>query len=140
MARLELLFICIGNTCRSVMAEAMARQLGGDRVRAQSAGLAPTGRVSDRTKAVLEEMGYDTTGLASTGLDAVPLAGVDVVVSLVGPEGLRLLPPNLACDRVVWSISDPYGEDLAVYRRVARGLELRVRRLLRELGALDGVS
>ena len=54
MAPLGILFVCIGNTCRSPMAEAMARAMGGDRVRAYSAGLNPTGRVARETIEVLD--------------------------------------------------------------------------------------
>jgi len=53
MARLSILFLCIGNTCRSPMAEAIARGLGGERVAAHSAGLTPTGRVAEGSLAAL---------------------------------------------------------------------------------------
>ncbi len=122
------------------MAEAIARQLGGDTVRARSAGLAPTGVLAERTVAVLAELGYQTHGLASKGLEAITLGEVDVVVSLIGRDALRHLPPNLAAERVVWAIPDPYGEDLATYRRVARRIESRVHTLLAELGLLADVS
>jgi protein-tyrosine-phosphatase len=130
MRPLSVLFICIGNTCRSPMAEAMARAIGGDRLIVHSAGLAPTGRVASTTLEALRTLGYPGAGLASKGLDEVPLDGLDVVVSLVGPEGLAWLPFRVAARRVAWTIPDPYGNDLATYLAVARTIEERVRALV----------
>ena len=130
MEPLRILFICIGNTCRSPMAEAIARGIGGDAVEAYSAGLAPTGRISDGTVRALERLGYDPSGLSSKGLQAVPLERMDVVVSLVGEHGLLFVPGHLGARRIAWEIPDPYGEELATFLRVARDLERRIRRLL----------
>ena len=115
------------------MAEAITRGLGGGRVAAHSAGLAPTGRIARGTISALQGLGYSTAGLASKGLKEVPLEAMDVVVSLIGEDGLRLLPPSLAARRLAWSIRDPYGDDDAVYAAVAHRLEVHVRRLLDEL-------
>jgi arsenate reductase len=133
MRPLSILFICIGNSCRSPMAEAIARALGGDRVDASSAGLAPTGRVAASTLEALGLLGYPGDGLASKGLDEIPLHGIDVAVSLIGPQGLAWLPPGLAARRLAWSIPDPYGSDLSTYLAVGRAIEERVRALLAEL-------
>jgi len=81
----------------------------------------------------LEELGYETAGLTSKGLDEVPLSSIDVVVSLLGADGLRLLPPTVGERREQWAVRDPYGDDRDVYRAVARDLEARVRSLLEEL-------
>jgi arsenate reductase len=129
----SVLFICLGNTCRSPMAEAIARAIGGDRIVAYSAGLTPTGRVAAGTLNALQRLGYPTAGLASKGLDDVPLEEMDVIVSLVGPDGLRLLPASLTAARLSWSLRDPYGDDDTVYDAVARRLEVQVRDLLDEL-------
>jgi len=128
-----ILFLCIGNTCRSPMAEAIARHLGGDRVRCFSAGLAPTGEISPHTVEALGRLGVPAEGLASKGLEEVPLDEVDVVVSLVGEHGLRFVPAHVGHHREAWEIVDPYGEEPAVYLEVAAELERRVRRLLAEL-------
>jgi protein-tyrosine-phosphatase len=115
------------------MAEAIARGLGGDRIVAYSAGLTPTGRIAEGTLSALQRLGYPAAGLASKGLDDVPLEDMDVIVSLVGPDGLRLLPASLTAHRLAWSLRDPYGDDDAVYDAVARRLEVQVRDLLDEL-------
>ncbi len=128
-----MLFVCVGNSCRSPMAEAMARAMGKGRIEAHSAGLYPTGWIAEKTLATLLDMGYPVDGLHSKGLDAVPLPSMDVVVSLIGDSGLRLLPGGAATHRESWSIRDPYGDDEQVYRAVARGLESRIRMLVAQL-------
>ncbi len=125
-----MLFICIGNTCRSPMAEAIARGLGEGKVEAYSAGLAPTGRVSDKAERALEELGYSAEGLRSNGFDQVPLADMDVVVSLIGIDGLRFLPRNLPAEIVQWSVRDPIGEDEETFVAVAKLLESKLRKLV----------
>jgi protein-tyrosine-phosphatase len=112
------------------MAEAIARGMGGGRVRASSAGLQPFGRIVETTRTTLEELGYDSSGLASKAVDDVDLAGFDVIVSLLGPAGLAGLPSGLGAELESWSVRDPYGEDEVTYRAVARELEIRIRELL----------
>ncbi len=132
MSRLKLLFVCIGNSCRSPMAESMARSLGGDRVEAQSAGVAPAGFIAGPTVSTLERLGYSAEGLFSKGLDVVETADVDVVVWLFGGEIHRAAPCASHARHVHWPVPDPFGEDETVYLRVARDLEARVRALLAE--------
>jgi protein-tyrosine-phosphatase len=129
----KLLFICVANTCRSPIAEAIARAMGGARVEAFSAGLSPSGWVSENALAALTGLGYDPRGLWSKGLDAVPLAEMDVIVSLIGEDGLRFVPSNLTARRESWVIRDPYGEDEAMFVATARILERNIRVLLGEL-------
>lgn len=136
MAPLSILFVCIGNSCRSPMAEAIARHLGGSRVDARSAGLAPAGFVAGGTLTALEALGYSSEGLWSKGLDDVFVQDLDVVVSLLGKEALDLLPRGTGARREVWTVLDPFGEEDDVYLDVARGLEVRIRTLLSE--ELDG--
>jgi arsenate reductase len=133
MVPLSILFICVGNTCRSPMAEAIAAGLGGGRLRASSAGIRPFGRIVPVTVETLEALGYDPGGLASKGLDDVDLATFDVIVSLLGPAGLSYLPPSLGAQLESWTIRDPYGEDDEVYLAVARELERRIGELLSDL-------
>jgi arsenate reductase len=133
MRPLSVLFICVGNTCRSPMAEAIARAIGGDRVAVSSAGLAPTGRVAEASLEALLALGYPCDGLASKGLDEVPQGGLDVVVSLIGPAGLTWIPAHAAVRREVWTVPDPYGSDEETYLAVARTIEERVRGLLDDL-------
>jgi protein-tyrosine-phosphatase len=83
--------------------------------------------------AALAELGYPNDGLSSKALHEVPLTEMDVVVSLIGDEGLRFLPSNLGATLESWSIRDPYGEDEEVYLASARTIEKHIKALLRQL-------
>ena len=61
----EALFLCTGNSARSILAEAILNRFGADRFRAHSAGSQPKGQVHPMALQVLEERGYDTTGFRS---------------------------------------------------------------------------
>lgn len=132
MAENVVLFVCVGNSCRSPMAEAIARALGGGHIECRSAGLAPAGFIAEPTRDTLAALGYSSDNLSSKGLDEVRLDDVDVVVSLLGRRGLDLVPRGHELRREAWSIRDPIGEDEEVYLEVAREIEGRVRRLLVE--------
>jgi arsenate reductase len=129
----KVLFICLANTCRSPMAEAIARGLGGGRVDAYSAGFTPTRGVAPGALRALSALGYPADGLSSKGLDQVPLEEMDVIVSLIGNEGLRFLPPSLPGERVSWLVRDPYGEDDDAFVAAARTIESKVASLVKEL-------
>ena len=58
----RVLFVCIGNTCRSPMAEALANHYGSDVLRATSAGIAPTNAVTRNTVLAMSEMNIDVSG------------------------------------------------------------------------------
>jgi protein-tyrosine-phosphatase len=133
MDTVSILFICIANTCRSPMAEAIARAIGGGRVAAFSAGLSPTGMVADGSLATLRRLGYPAEGLSSKGIDDIPADQMDVIVSLIGADGLRYLPQGLTPRLEAWSIRDPYGDDEEVYLGVGRELERRITSLINEL-------
>ena len=61
----RVLFLCSGNSARSIMAEALLTALGDGRFEAYSAGTRPSGAVHPRTLALLERNGHDITGLCS---------------------------------------------------------------------------
>lgn len=128
-----MLFFCIGNMCRSPMAEGIARALGSGRIEAHSAGLSPAGRVDPLAIRTLLELGYSADGLSSKGLTEVPLHDMDVIVSLIGREGLTILPRNLSARQVAWAVRDPMGEDEEAFLATAELLQRKVRALLREL-------
>ena len=67
---LNVLFLCTGNSARSILAEGLLAGLGGERFRAYSAGSHPAGVVHPRALDVLARHGMPTTGLRSKGWEA----------------------------------------------------------------------
>ena len=128
--RRRILFICVGNSCRSQFAEAFSRQLAADVIEPASAGLYPFGRIDEATQAVGREFGLSFDGQSSKGFTKDDLHRADLVVNLSGiPARAALKTERPVVD---WEVDDPFGEDLAVYRRIATEIEGKVRQLAGE--------
>jgi arsenate reductase (thioredoxin) len=117
MPKPKVLFICLGNSCRSIMAEALARHRCGDRWEAASAGLNPLGFVAPETLEVLTEMGVSTAGLRSKGLEEFDLAEYGLLVNLTKYSLIGRMPPDRASRVRKRPAPDPYGGSLEGYRR-----------------------
>src|SRR6202453_485344 len=61
----NVLFLCTGNSARSIMAEAILNKLGAEKFRAYSAGSQPKGQVHPETLRLLQSLGYDTSSFRS---------------------------------------------------------------------------
>jgi arsenate reductase len=109
-------FICLGNSCRSIMAEAISRHYYGSEVEALSAGLRPLGWVAPETLTVLEELGIPTTGLRSKGLNEINLADCRAVINLTAGKMSFPLPPGFKGRIYQHPVMDPYGFILGTYR------------------------
>lgn len=128
------LFVCVGNACRSPMAEALARHLASDVIAASSAGLAPLGFVSPATVAVLAEIGVSTEGLTSTRLVGQDLGKVDLLINIAGKPLGGIV--NAATPVESWSVADPFGLDLTAHRQTRDEIKRRVVDLATRLRAL----
>jgi arsenate reductase len=107
------------------MAEALARHLVPDVIEASSAGLMAVGYVAAPTSAVLAENGVACEGLISKPLRMVDFSSIDLVVNLAGcPVEKHLEGRALPVED--WEVGDPFGADLAVYRRIRDEIERRV--------------
>src|SRR5215472_17261570 len=125
----NVLFVCIGNSCRSQMAEAMAKKLGKGKVRAWSAGLFPLGWLASGTHIVMEENAFFLDGQWSKGLKDVEIDDMDIVVEM-GRDVTCPLPDGFKGRLVEWEIPDPYGAALEEYRSARDMIEEHVTRLL----------
>jgi arsenate reductase len=129
-AKKRVLFVCIGNACRSQMAEAFARAYGSDILIAKSAGLAPAGALPPLTRQTLSEKQISTDGQFPKNLESFVGQPFDVVVNLSGES----LPAAFGAARLIeWTVRDPIGENQSVYRAVAGQIESLVMRLIIEL-------
>jgi protein-tyrosine-phosphatase len=132
VVRTKVLFLCIGNACRSQMAEAIARHSASDVIEASSAGLVPFGEIPSTTLAVLRERGISIDGQTSKPLRPEDIAGADLVINMTGRPGASIFTEHLS--RIEdWDVGDPYGFNLAVYREIRDQIETRVEDLARRL-------
>jgi arsenate reductase len=126
--RKRILFVCLGNSCRSQMAEAFARAYGADVIEAHSAGLSPASIIQPWTLQVMLERNISMDGQHPKGLELMTKTVFDLVVNM---SGQRLSFPGAPV--VDWPVPDPIGRNQAVYRQVAAQIEDLVMRLVLDL-------
>jgi protein-tyrosine-phosphatase len=126
----RVLFLSTTNASRSQMAEAFARQHGGGRVEAFSAGTDPAERVQVRAVLFMDEIDLDLTPHRPRSLDEVPPGPYDALVAI----GCRPDVPGLEARlREEWQVPDPTHLSPAEFRAVRNLIESRVKDLLARL-------
>jgi protein-tyrosine-phosphatase len=104
---MNVLFLCTGNSCRSILAEAIFNQLAPLDWRAMSAGSRPTGEVHPRSLALLSREGISIDGLHSKSWDQLPLTP-DVVITVCSNAAGETCPAYLGrVLRAHWGVEDP---------------------------------
>ena len=132
VVRTKVLFVCVGNACRSQMAEAIAKHVAPDVIEPSSAGLAAFGEITGATLAVLTEIGISADGQHSKPLLPEELSAADLVVNMTGRSGSAIFTgPTPPVED--WDVGDPFGFDLLVYRGIRDQIEARVENLARRL-------
>lgn len=129
VTRKRVLFVCIGNMCRSPMAEFFARRYGTDVLEAASAGLMPGPVCDSRITKVMAEKGIALEDHFPKGIEELGEGAWDVAVNMSG-----LLMPKLGRAEIrEWPVRDPYQLAEGVYREVRDEIEQRVMGLILEL-------
>jgi len=129
---LNVLFVCVGNSCRSQMAEAFANHHGNGRICAWSAGSAPLGHITPKTYEVMREKGLSLEGQSSKSLRDVPVDQMDVVVGM-GCEVSCPVPVGFKGQVIEWNIPDPYGLSIEYFCDVRDLIEREVLALIESL-------
>ena len=139
-ARRNVLFLCTGNSARSILAEGLLRRLGGDRFEAHSAGSFPTGRVNPGALPILVSMGLDPADFRSKSWDefaapgAPPIDFIFTVCDNAAGEVCPVWPGRPVTAH--WGVEDPAAvkgtgaEVAAAFLEAARRLRLRIERFL----------
>lgn len=123
----RLLFVCVANSFRSQMAEAIAKSLGGTDWDIWSAGSAPSGRVHPMAIQLMTELGLDLSGQRSKGVDALPAREWDYVVTMGCGDAC---PAVRARHRMDWDVPDPAALPMEEARRLRDQLAASIRSLL----------
>jgi arsenate reductase len=114
---MNILFLCTGNSCRSILGEAIFNHLAPAGWHAMSAGSHPTGQVHQRSLALLERVGISTAGLHSKSWDNLP-ATPDIVITVCASAAGETCPAYLGpVLRTHWGVDDPAhatGTDAAI--------------------------
>lgn len=155
------LVLCTGNSCRSILGEALINHMGQGRFKALSAGSHPVGRVNSGALATLERHGLEIDGYSSQSWDEFADNIIDIVITICDNAAGESCPVYLnKAIRAHWGLPDPahvVGTDeqiqvvfentyQALVRRIEKMLELPIPQLsnqeleaaLNEIGKMGG--
>ncbi len=137
----DILVICTGNSCRSILAEALINHLGAGRYRAVSAGSRPTGVVHPQSLEALRRLGVPVGNPRSKSWDEFEGQSFDMVITVCDAAASQSCPLFLGNHKKLhWSTPDPAAalggeEELkAAFDRVCLGLKERVEKELLSRG------
>lgn len=103
----EILFLCTGNSCRSILAEVTLNALAGAALHASSAGSHPAGYVHPRSVRLLQREGFSTEGLSSKSWDDLKITP-DIVITVCASAAGETCPVYLgSAIRAHWGVEDP---------------------------------
>lgn len=133
----NVLILCTGNSCRSILGEALLNHLGGDRFRAFSAGSRPVGKINENALATLARHGLPTEGYRSQSWDEFEDARIDILISVCDSAAGETCPVYLgSAIRGHWGLPDPAHVTgspevvEAAFEATYAALERRIRKLL----------
>ena len=128
----KILFVCVGNSCRSQMAEGFARHFGKQKTEVKSAGTKPALSVSGKATSVMAEEGIDISSHYPKKFSNEDLEWADKIILM----GCGVECPNVGTvsDKVEdWGIDDPIGQPIETYRKIRDEIKHKVKDLLGRL-------
>jgi arsenate reductase len=104
----NVLVLCTGNSCRSVMGEALVNRLGAGRFKAYSAGSNPIGRINAGALATLARHNLPTDGYTSKSWEALEGVDFDILIAVCDSAAGETCPVYLSSAiRTNWGVADP---------------------------------
>jgi arsenate reductase len=127
----RVLFVCIGNACRSQMAEGFARAYGADVLIPASAGLGPAMSVARDTITAMSEKGIDLRHHFPKAIRNLGRAQFDIVVNMSGSE---ILPGEVSGAKIIeWDVDDPVFMSYEEHCKIRDQIETLVMKLVLDL-------
>ena len=133
---MKILFICTHNRCRSILGEAITRQLCNDSIQVRSAGSAPAGEVHPETIKNLERHGYKINDLISQSWDDLGDFIPDVTITVCDNAAKEACPLWLGkAIKIHWGLPDPTHASITdknrteAFNKVIKTLETRIEKL-----------
>lgn len=119
-------FVCIGNSCRSQMAEGFAKEYGSDVLEVYSAGTNPADEVKPNAIEAIKEIGIDISDQYPKLLEDIP-AELDILITM----GCGVECPFVPCKmREDWDLDDPVGKPMEIFRETRDVIENKVKKLI----------
>lgn len=129
MEKLKVGFICVGNSCRSQMAEGFAKEYGSDIFEVYSAGTDPAPEVKPNAVRAMEEKGIDISEQYPKLLKEIP-GELDILITM----GCNVECPYIPCKfREDWGLDDPAGHPIEVFRETRDIIEEKVKDLIEKV-------
>lgn len=140
---IEICFVCTGNTCRSPMAERIARKMAKAKkmkdIKFSSAGIFAKGdNISEKAVLTLKKMGYDSRSRKSVLLKKTK---PNVIYVALTDDHKKYIPAKrvISFEELSGAVPDPYGQDIEVYEKTAKEIEKNIEVLLEKIEKLRGV-
>jgi arsenate reductase len=127
----KVLFVCVGNSGRSQMAEAFFNHMAKGEAYAISAGTEPADRISATAMAAMKEVGIDMSQQAPKLLTMEMMEGADRVITM--GCGVEETCPASFAPTEDWHLEDPKDKPIEEVRRIRDEIRIRVEKLLKEL-------
>lgn len=122
-------FVCVGNSCRSQMAEGFAKEYASDIFEVFSAGTDPSDEVKPNAVKVMEEVGIDISEQHPKLLKEIPNE-LDILITM----GCGVKCPFIPCKmRTDWGLDDPAGKPIEVFREIRDIIEKNVKELINKV-------
>jgi len=127
--RKKILFVCVENSCRSQIAEALVNHFYWQKFFAESAGSKPSGLVNPLAIEVMKDRGVDISGQISKGFTEIRDREFDYVITMGCGDVCPVYPAKKKLD---WKIPDPKNKPLDFFRLVRDDIESKIRKDLYE--------
>lgn len=134
----NILFLCTGNSCRSIMAQGLMRHYGADKFNVFSAGSNPIGKINQEALKTLESKGIETDGFYSKSWHELSCKNIDIVITVCDNAAGESCPAFLGKSiKAHWGVCDPSEfegskEDrMREFKRICEIIEGRIKDLLK---------